>query len=68
MKETITLKFDFPRKNYPDLKSLCTKKGITINNLISSLLIKSIEDDIGESWDRFFEKFEENYKKGTYND
>lgn len=41
---TVRINFDFPKSEYPYLKLLCAKKGVTIKKLATELLIKAIED------------------------
>lgn len=43
-KDTVRLNFEFPKKEYPYLKLLCAKKGISLRELATELLIKAIED------------------------
>lgn len=44
MKSTVRLNFEFPREHYPYLKMLCAKKGMSLKDYASELLIKSIEE------------------------
>jgi len=44
MKDTIRINFEFPREHYPYLKMLCAKKGISLREYASELLIQSLED------------------------
>lgn len=44
MKDTVRLNFEFPREHYPYLKMLCAKKGMTLRDFASDLLIKSLEE------------------------
>lgn len=48
MKNTVRLNFDFPRKEYPYLKMLCAKKGISLREFATELLIKAIEESEDE--------------------
>lgn len=40
----IRLNFDFPRKEYPHLKMLCGKKGVSFKEFATEVLIKAIEE------------------------
>ncbi len=44
MKNTVRLNFEFPRKHYPYLKMVCAKKGVSLKDFASNLLIKEIEE------------------------
>ena len=44
MKQTVRLNFDFPREEYPYLKLLCAKRGVTLKTFATDLLTKAIED------------------------
>lgn len=42
-KDTIRINFEFPKKDHPYLKLLCAKKGISIRELATELLLQAIE-------------------------
>ena len=42
-KDTVRLNFDFSKEQYPYLKFLCTKRGISMRQFITELVIKEIE-------------------------
>ena len=44
MKETVRLNFDFPKEEYPYLKLLCAKKGVSLKKFATDLIIQAIED------------------------
>ncbi|MBS4168133.1 hypothetical protein [Parachlamydia sp. AcF125] len=44
MKNTVRLNFEFPREHYPYLKMLCAKKGQSLKDFASDLLIREIEE------------------------
>lgn len=44
MKNTVRLNFEFPRKEYPYLKLLCAKKGVSFKEFTAELLLKAIEE------------------------
>ena len=43
-KDTVRLNFEFPKQHYPYLKMMCAKKGTTLRNFASELLIQALED------------------------
>jgi predicted DNA-binding protein len=44
MKNTVRLNFDFPKNEYPYLKLLCAKKGLSFKEFTTELLLKAIEE------------------------
>jgi hypothetical protein len=44
MKNTVRINFEFPREHYPYLKLLCAKKGQSLRDFASDLLIREIEE------------------------
>lgn len=44
MKNTVRLNFEFPKEHYPYLKLLCAKKGKSLKDFASDLLIREIEE------------------------
>lgn len=44
MKDTVRINFEFPKEHYPYLKMLCAKKGVSLREYASDLLIQSLED------------------------
>ncbi|CRX39586.1 hypothetical protein [Estrella lausannensis] len=44
MKNTVRINFDFSRDYYPYLKMLCAKRGQSLKDLASELLIREIEE------------------------
>lgn len=43
-KETVRLNFEFPLTQYPYLKMVCAKKGLTLRDFATEVLIKAIEE------------------------
>lgn len=43
MTDIIRLSFDFPKKDYPYLKLMCAKKGISFNELATELILAAID-------------------------
>lgn len=64
MKNTVRINFDFPRKHYPYLKMLCAKKGISMKEFATKLLIKELE----EYEDRLFAEKAQKTKSLTIKD
>ena len=48
MKETVRLNFEFPRKYYPYLKMVIARKGKSLKDFASEILIEAIEKDEDE--------------------
>ncbi len=44
MKNTVRLNFEFPREHYPYLKMVCAKKGLSLKDFATELLVKEIEE------------------------
>ena len=44
MKNTVRINFEFPKEHYPYLKMLCAKKGLSLKQFATNLLVESIED------------------------
>lgn len=44
MKDTVRVNFDFPREHYPYLKLLCAKKGVSLRDFASELLIRELDE------------------------
>lgn len=44
MKDSIRLNFEFPRSEYPSLKMLCAKQGLSLKDFATQLLIQAIEE------------------------
>ena len=44
MKDTVRVNFDFPREHYPYLKLLCAKKGVSLKDFASELLIRELDE------------------------
>ena len=42
--ETVRINFDFPKKEYPYLKMLCAKRGVSLKKFATDLIAKAIED------------------------
>ena len=43
-KDTIRLNFEFPLSEYPYLKMVCAKKGLSLRNFATNILLKAIEE------------------------
>ena len=43
-KDTIRLNFEFPLSEYPYLKMVCAKKGLSLREFATQLLVKAIEE------------------------
>lgn len=43
MRDTVRLNFEFPRKYYPYLKMVLAKRGISLKDFASRILIEAIE-------------------------
>jgi hypothetical protein len=43
-KNTVRLNFEFPREEYPYLKLLCAKRGLSLRDFGTELFIKAIEE------------------------
>ena len=44
MKNTVRLNFEFPRKEYPQLRLLCAEKGISFKEFATDLVLKAMEE------------------------
>ena len=44
MNENVRINFDFPKENYPYLKMLCAKKGVSLKHFATETLLKAMED------------------------
>lgn len=43
-KDTVRLNFEFPLSEYPYLKMVCAKKGLSLRDFATNILIKAIEE------------------------
>ena len=44
MKDTVRLNFEFPRKEYPYLKMMLAKRGVSLKDFAIELILKEIEE------------------------
>jgi len=44
MKDTVRLNFEFPRKEYPYLKMMLARKGVSFKDFAIQLILKEIEE------------------------
>ena len=44
MKDTVRLNFEFPRKEYPYLKMMLAKKGVSLKDFAIQLILKEIDE------------------------
>ena len=44
MKESVRINFEFPKDQYPYLKLVCAKMGISMRQFATSQLLKAIEE------------------------
>lgn len=49
MKDTVRLNFEFPRSEYPSLKMLCAKMGLSLKDFATQLIIEAI-DEAEDQW------------------
>lgn len=43
-KDTVRLNFEFPLSEYPYLKMVCARKGVSLRDFATHLLVKAIEE------------------------
>ena len=43
-KDTVRLNFEFPISEYPYLKMVCAKKGLSLRDFATNILVKAIEE------------------------
>jgi predicted DNA-binding protein len=43
-RETVRINFEFPKEEYPYLKMLCAKRGLSLKKFATQLLIRAIEE------------------------
>ena len=43
-KATVRINFDFPKEEYPYLKFICSKRGISIRKQMTEVVLKLIEE------------------------
>lgn len=43
-KNTVRLNFEFPRSEYPYLKMVCAKRGLSLKDFATEILLRAIEE------------------------